>query len=533
MYRPQLVYDGYYSDLKSWQNGEDLINQLNTISRKTYRPLSYADPNYETNINADHSYYDYEYLDVVYSETDIHKGQTNKGWQREHAFCASLMCGTLTSDAVKMKGRATDFHNLFAATASGNTSRGNKNYGIANKSLASYRDKTTNGGKDGYSYDNQLFEPADKDKGRLARAIFYMAMMYKDDEQDTVNNVLMKGLKIETGFVEYSQENPNVFAIGNLNTLLNWNNNYPVDYLEMQHNISVYKDVYSKDGYAQGNRNPFVDYPDLVNYCFGSEKNTPNSLDKLADSASEAKLDCGSSNNELSHYALKEAKRSYEPGTQINDADYKVVKVLKNYTYEVVTEGYINSLKDHTFAESDGNYLDATISAGSDNITYRITINGAGATSTGEIHPNTTGINKGTPNEDQAVTYNDIPFYVNFQSSASIDSVNTMYLVNDNVNGGITIGSKSKPCTRFELRTKNNYTVDAVYIKAFTGNSESIYQLTIKVGETVLLYKTTVNTGTVKQYVVNPETPVTGEITYIFTGSSSLKINSIAFNEII
>ena len=150
---PQTAYEGYYSSLVSWTDGEDLKNQLYTIMRNGYQPLSYATPNYETNINADHTKYDFEYLDVLYTSENMYKTDTNKkGWQREHAFCASLMCGTTTSDAVKMKGRATDFHNLFAADGSANGSRGNKNYGMADTTASNYTNRTTDGGYDGYSY---------------------------------------------------------------------------------------------------------------------------------------------------------------------------------------------------------------------------------------------------------------------------------------------------------------------------------------------------------------------------------------------
>ena len=175
-------YDGYYDTLVSWTDGEDLKNQLNAIIRNGYTPLSYiksSKQNYDTNVHADHSKYDFEYLDVIYSENHTFKTETNKGWQREHAWCASLMCGSVTGNAVNCKGRATDFHNLFAANASGNQSRGNKNYGYADVLAPSYTTRfMTDDGNDGYSYDEIIFEPGDIDKGRLARAIFYMATMY-------------------------------------------------------------------------------------------------------------------------------------------------------------------------------------------------------------------------------------------------------------------------------------------------------------------------------------------------------------------
>ena len=530
-------YDGYYNDVPNWTNGEDLKQKLYDLSHKTYHPLNYTNPNYQTNLKADHTRTDFEYLDVIYSENDCYKGETNKGWQREHAFCASLMCGSLTANAVKRVGRATDFHNLLAADASANSSRGNKNYGVADKTHANYQNRTTDQGRDGYSFDPVNFEPGDNDKGRVARAIFYMAMMYKNDEIDEINGFTMKGLRIVEDPVTYVQGESGAFAIGNLSTLLDWNKKYPVDYLEMQHNISVYKDISEIDGYAQGNRNPFVDFPSLVDYVYGEKKDQNGSLESLYDSASEVKLQCESSNDKESHYALKEAKRAYAPGEQIADSDYKVVKVLKNYTYQTVTTGYTNSLANHTFSEADGESIVASINIGEQHIPYRITLNPLASCSSGEIYLNTTGVNKGKKAEDQPVAYGGVDFLFNFDSSANISSSNTMTINNINQDGepvGVTIGSSTKQLTKFTLKTKNSYKIDAAYIKAFVGNTNSSYRLTIKVGDSVLLSQTTVNNKDVaKVYGTSTKNAIEGQLTYFFEGSSSLKINSIAFNTII
>ena len=529
------AYDGYYHDITSWSDGEDLKQKLYDVSRKTYRPLNYTAPNYQTNINADHTYLDFEYLDVIYSEKDVFKGESNKGWQREHAFCASLMCGTTTSNAVKRVGRATDFHNLIAADASANSSRRNKNYGVADKTQASYQNRTTDQGRDGYSFDSVNFEPGDNDKGRVARAIFYMAMMYKNDEVDQINGITMKGLRIVEEPVAYVQGDNGEFAIGNLSTLLAWNKNYPVDYLEMQHNISVYKDINDIDGYAQGNRNPFVDYPHLVDYVFGDLKDKAGTIQDCPDT--ESIFHSESSNVELSHYALKEAKRAYAPGEKIADNDYKVVKVLNNYTYEQVTTGYTNSLSEHVFSDSDGESIIATINAGEQRINYRITLNPLASCSSGELFLNTTGLNKGKKGEDQPVTYGGVEFLFNFDSSANISSSNTMTINNINQDGnpvGMTIGSGTKPLTKLVLKTKNSYKIDGAYIKAFVGNVNSSYKLTIKVGDSVLLNQTTVNNKDIaKVYGTSTSNVLEGQLTYIFEGSTSLKINSVAFNEII
>ena len=513
------AYDGYYNNLTTWTNGEDLKQKLYDISHLTYRPLNYTNPNYQTNINADHTYNDFEFLDVIYSEDDVYKGETNKGWQREHAFCASLMCGSLTADAVKRVGRATDFHNLLAASASANSSRGNKNYGNADTTNTYYQNRTTGNGRDGYSFDPVNFEPGDNDKGRVARAIFYMAMMYKNDEVDEVNGITMKGLKVVEDPVTYVQGENGAFAIGNLSTLLDWNKRYPVDYLEMQHNISVYKDINTIDGYAQGNRNPFVDYPSLVDYVFGEFKNTAGNLASCT--ASESVMHCESSNTEFNHYALKEAKRAYAPGEQIANNDYKIVKILNNYTYSVIDDGYTNSLSEHTFSTNDGDSIVANVSVGTQNIPYRITLNPLASCSTGEITLSTTGISSNKPNEDQNVTFDGIDFIFNF---------NTTYVRNIST-GGITFGSGNNSLTKLTIKTKDSYKINAAYIKAFVGNVNSSYRLTIKVGDETILNTTSVdNKDVAKVYGASKNTTLEGQLSYIFEGSSSLKINSVAFN---
>lgn len=524
---PANYYDGYYASLSSWTDGEDLKNQLYTIIRNGYKPLTYDDPNYESNINADHTKYDFEYVDVVYSEDPVFKNETFKGWQREHAFCASLMCGNTTGVAVKHKGRATDFHNLFASNASANSSRQNKNYGTANVRDFSYTNRTTNDGADGYSFDPTNFEPGDYDKGRLARAIFYMATMYKNDEVDTENGITMKGLKIVESPVQYIQGESGYFAIGNLSTLLSWNRSFGVDYLEMQHNISVYQDVYTVDGYAQGNRNPYVDYPELVDYVYGNKKDQPGTLASLKPSLPLIKGE----EHILDHYAIKEAKREYTYSDKVSTDDYKIVKIYKDYSYEVTTTGFSHSLNDHTFVDSDGEKITATITAGEDNFSYQIDLNPMANCSSGIITLVGTGaVDKSKVNQNQEVTWDNEKFILNM--NASLNKGNAY--VQSISGGGATFGSGTYPLTELTIKTKNVYTVDAAYVKAFVGNVDSVYWLTIKVGETIILNQRAVNNKDVgKVYGNSVSIPLSGQVTYIFSGYTALKINSIAFNAII
>ena len=526
-------YDGYYDALVSWEDGEDLKNQLYDIIRDGYQPLSYikSSQNYDTNIHADHTKYDFEYLDVVYSQEPVFKTRTNTGWQREHAFCASLMCGSLTANAVKFKGRATDFHNLFASSTNGNTSRGNKNYGYANIHDLTYKDRTVDEGNDGYSYDSKTFEPANYDKGRLARAIFYMATMYKDDEKDTVNNINMKGLRIVEENVEYAQGSYDTFAIGHLSDLLEWNQEYAVDYLEMQHNLAVYSDTDNLDGYAQGNRNPYIDFPGLVDYVYGAKKDQPGKIDDVIASASY--LD-SENHDSLSHYAIKEAKREYGFNTQIDNSDIKVVAVKKDYSYEEAFD-FNNSLDRHTFSEEDGDIVDVTITTRLNDIKYQIVLNPMAMCTSGIINLDKTGINDKLPNEEQNVSWNEYDFLFSFTTTYSDVASKGMTLSNDNQKGGFYLGSGTKNLTGLTLKTKESYTIDQAYIKAYAGNTSSSFNLTIKVGDTVLLSSTKVsyNEAQYKLYGGKVDTPLTGQVSFIFQGSNKLYLNSIAFNAII
>ena len=318
-------YNDYYGDL-TWTDGKDLANKLHNII-KNKKSLKYNNPtNWDSNKDADSLRGDSTKVSAIYSDEPIDKSSTQTGWQREHCFAATLMTHVGTGDAVKTLGRATDFHNLYASYTSGNTSRGNKNFGYAN--TESYR-YTVPDNVGSYVYDDKNFEPSNRDKGKVARAIFYMGVMYNDEESYLDNGVSIKAQPLEVieDYVNYTSfdyskfsdtskasskrfadhfldivraDNPTVTdetelmklayqyfrnnnttsAIGNLKDLLMWNS-FSVDEQEMQHNNSVYSYNSTPGGGVQGNRNPFVDYPELVEYVYGSLQDQPGSLSNL------------------------------------------------------------------------------------------------------------------------------------------------------------------------------------------------------------------------------------------------------------
>ena len=97
-----------------------------------------------------------------------------------------------------------------------------------------------------------VWEPGDNWKGDFARTYFYMATCYEDyiDQWQTKEGLLM----IEKS--TYPTLKPWVLKL-----LLEWDKNDPVDEIEKTRNERVFS--------IQGNRNPFVDYPELSAYVWG------------------------------------------------------------------------------------------------------------------------------------------------------------------------------------------------------------------------------------------------------------------------
>lgn len=150
-----------------------------------------------------------------------------------------------------------DLNHIFPADGSTNSSKRDnplgvvsgvptKNNGISKIGPAVY---------DGYV--GNVFEPADQYKGDFARAYFYMATAYEH----------YKNLW-DTTKPENMMENNTypVFKQWAINLLLKWSRQEPVSQKERTRNEKVYS--------IQGNRNPFIDYPELAEYIWGNKVGT-------------------------------------------------------------------------------------------------------------------------------------------------------------------------------------------------------------------------------------------------------------------
>ena len=102
----------------------------------------------------------------------------------------------------------------------------------------------------------RVFEPNDEYKGDLARIYFYMATCY----EDTV------GTWTSPMFDSLSTDGYQPFAKWAFDMLMRWAEQDPVSQKEIDRNEACYQ--------LQGNRNPFVDFPGLENYIWGSKSDS-------------------------------------------------------------------------------------------------------------------------------------------------------------------------------------------------------------------------------------------------------------------
>jgi len=100
------------------------------------------------------------------------------------------------------------------------------------------------------AYTDNCFEPADEFKGDFARSYFYISTIYEDYAPLWASPML----------------NNNTYPVWKpwaLDLLLKWHRQDPVSPKELARIEAIYN--------IQGNRNPFIDYPDLVEYIWGAD----------------------------------------------------------------------------------------------------------------------------------------------------------------------------------------------------------------------------------------------------------------------
>lgn len=171
-------------------------------------------------------------------------------YNREHSFCQSWF-------GYNYGAPYSDIHHIYPVDSWINSTRNNYPYGEVQNAATTFQ----NGSKFGRnSYISTIdstpatnaFEPINEFKGDIARSFFYMATRYMFEDE---------GFATDQPMTYKSQLRP--WA---LEMLLSWHVLDPVSPKEQERNNAIYS--------IQQNRNPYIDYPELVNLVWGPDSLT-------------------------------------------------------------------------------------------------------------------------------------------------------------------------------------------------------------------------------------------------------------------
>ncbi|MBN2604718.1 MAG: endonuclease [Bacilli bacterium] len=288
IYIPQGYYDGI-----SGLTGESLKNKLNDIitnhtefpytdkdldDMDVWKMLREADEDPENSDNIILFYSGYSWPkecqdtntdllpDYCFENNDREADYVE--WNREHIWSKSH--GDFEDEdgyefEVSFGGYAlgahTDGHHLVAAERAMNSTKNNRFFDDCHDGIND--DNLVDRGYGNYTCGEWFFEPRDEVKGDVARMLFYMAVRYEGEDGDYVDLELTADF-YSVELVEQIQ-NSKLPYYADLKTLLRWHLEDPVDEWEIERNETIFQ--------FQGNRNPFIDMPELVALVWGTPEN--------------------------------------------------------------------------------------------------------------------------------------------------------------------------------------------------------------------------------------------------------------------
>ena len=262
---PSTVLTTYYASIDgtSTNANDDLRKTLCTVISTGYVSIGYsslqsqmyaASSNPTDFVNGSNKTMEDIYSSKPYKSSDNGSSASTcgTGWNKEHTVPQSWF-----GESSPMKSDA--FH-VYPTDIKMNSVRANYPYGENNAAKSC---STWGYGSLGTStfpgYNGTVFDPGEGGehgsyKGDLARTYFYMATRYR-----TTN------FTSGTGGISFTYSG----GVADLtdymkNLMLKWHREDPVSEKELKRNNAVYA--------HQRNRNPFIDYPELVEYIWGTKK---------------------------------------------------------------------------------------------------------------------------------------------------------------------------------------------------------------------------------------------------------------------
>ncbi|MGL4992998.1 MAG: endonuclease [Bacteroidales bacterium] len=249
-----------YYDLVEGKSNKELKTALYTIIKEGTR-LSYGSGSGATWSGFEKS--DLHPEGYVWDMYSLNKryfpgsGKAPGGMNIEHSVAKSWWGGT-NNDAYK------DLYHLNPSDIDANSRRSNYPLGIV--SNPSWDNGAIKVGKNsfGTEYSDNAFEPLDEYKGDFARAYLYMFTCYE--------NYSWTGTQAPTMIVK--GETWPMLRPWAKDLLVQWTRQDPVSEKEINRAEEIYK--------LQKNRNPYIDYPELIEYLWGNMVGQPFTLNSSA-----------------------------------------------------------------------------------------------------------------------------------------------------------------------------------------------------------------------------------------------------------
>lgn len=250
------IPNGYYTNAIGLQD-EALMTALEGITYPhTELTYNYLWKAFNDTDEGNDGYYIDMYSTCKYNYYSTHVGNASyvgEGINREHSFPKSWFGG-------EVYPMYTDLTMLIPTDAYVNQRRSNNPYGVCaggytyvNDSLGvSMKGKLGNCTYSGYT--SKVFEPDDEYKGDFARIYFYMVTCYKSDVKNWPG----------CDQLDYANNGYKAFSNWSMQLLMEWHRADPVSAKEISRNEAVY--------YHQGNRNPFIDHPELAEHIWGTKQ---------------------------------------------------------------------------------------------------------------------------------------------------------------------------------------------------------------------------------------------------------------------
>ena len=297
----------YYESIDG-ASGKDLMDAIQRVAKQGYRADDFRYDSVwlafkHTDMRPDGYIWEiYSDCDFVYEkDRTSNTSQTGecKGYNREHAMCqswfgtASLAGKEMSSS--KKNSPGSDIFHIYPTAYGMNSRRGNRPYGEV--AVAAYT--SFNGTKYGTpksisvsntiagafveastSMSTNVLEPVDEYKGDIARSYFGTMVKWAGE---WAFNKAEEGRVIFDATIDadthYGPENNYGLTPYGVAMLIKWHRQDPVSQKEIDRNNAIQL--------TQGNRNPFIDYPYLVEYIWGERSGQALDIDLLLCSADE------------------------------------------------------------------------------------------------------------------------------------------------------------------------------------------------------------------------------------------------------